>query len=58
MSEENTTPENEQVDVPQTEVPAIPETVPEGEGKPVGPATIVGDDPIEQFPTHDASIQQ
>lgn len=25
-------------------------------GKPVGPATIVQDDPIEQFPAHDENI--
>lgn len=53
---------DENQEVPQTEVPATPETAqpevatPADEGKPVGPATVVQDDPIEQFPAHDENI--
>lgn len=39
---------DENVDVNPEEVPAVDETT--DEDKPVGPATVIGDEPVEQFP--------
>lgn len=37
---------------PLVEKPFPDGPTPETEAKPVGPATVVGEDPIEQFPPH------
>lgn len=47
-----------QEDTPEVVEPAVVEPVAEPEGKPVGPATIVTDEPmIEQFPEHKADVE-